>query len=154
QITDGMNHLSLNGVVHRNLTCASILVFNLDIVESKNLHIKICELDQAVCSGGKLHGNTAPLNTKLKVRPLRWMAPESLQYEQFSEKSDVWAFGVTMWEILSWASAPFSHIVDDAEVERRVLAGERLLMPSSSHPGTFEIAQECWKDAKAERPSF
>ena len=88
------------------------------------------------------------------TRPIRWMAPESIERRQYSEKSDVWAFGVTLWEIWTDGKVPYCTVTDDSLVGSKVLGGVRLPTPPPCPAAVYSIMLECWKEQKSERPSF
>ncbi|EKX51294.1 hypothetical protein GUITHDRAFT_66176 [Guillardia theta CCMP2712] len=110
QICDGMDQLSLLEVVHRDLAARNVLVFSLD-----------------------------PQDHLATARPVRLMVPESIERRQYSEKSDVWAFGVTMWLVWTYGKVPYWAITDDSLVGPRVVYGERLAAPSSCSPQVYLI---------------
>eukprot|EP00960_Hanusia_phi_P039119 753770-Hanusia_phi.AAC.3 len=102
QICNGMAHLALHQVVHRDLAARNVLVFSWDHNDQTSIHLKIADYGLAVMAS-KGYGKGATVSTAGSVaRPIRWMAPESITRRQYSEKSDVWAFGVTMWEIWTY----------------------------------------------------
>ncbi|EKX42892.1 hypothetical protein GUITHDRAFT_61191, partial [Guillardia theta CCMP2712] len=137
QICDGMVQLSLHEVVHRGLGARNVLVFSLDAQDHLGVSVKIADYA----------GWTA--------QPMRWMAPESIERRQFSQKSDVWAFGLTMWEVWTYGQIPYgSTITDDALVGSKVVDGERPAAPASCPAVVYTIMQECWKKEEEERPSF
>ena len=74
---------------------------------------------------------------------MRWMPPEAIDRRRWSEKSDVWAFGVTLWEILSDAMMPFRFVGSDELVAQRVCSGERLTQPDGSPPALYALLQLC-----------
>eukprot|EP00960_Hanusia_phi_P019262 568616-Hanusia_phi.AAC.1 len=82
------------------------------------------------------------------------MAPESIARRQYTDKSDVWAFGVTMWEMWTYGQVPYGAITDDEMVGQRVGQGLRLTAPSVCPAGVYEVMQACWRERKNERPSF
>ena len=88
--------------------------------------------------------------------PIRWMAPECF-HGKFSEKSDMWAFGVTMWELFTLAKEmPFSHF-DDEEVIHNALKTELyqgLSRPLACPEPVFEIMQQCWIIDPQQRSTF
>ncbi|KMQ85432.1 proto-oncogene tyrosine-protein kinase ros, partial [Lasius niger] len=84
--------------------------------------------------------------------PVRWMAPESLMDGIFTSKSDVWAFGVLMWEITSLGEQPYSIKTND-EVLQYVCEGGKLPKPLNCPPTLYKLMQHCWS-AENDRPNF
>ena len=85
--------------------------------------------------------------------PTRWMAPESILRRIYSKKTDVWAFGVFLYEVWTLAMIPYYLISDDREVARMVVNGERLQQPDSCPDHVYVIMQECWRTIHKDRPS-
>jgi serine/threonine protein kinase len=100
------------------------------------------------------------------VFPVKWSAPEVLEFQRFSIQSDVWAFGILLWELFSFGKIPYPGWTN-AEAVEKVLQGYRLPAPEESTPEVYKIMLvnflfflslltqlECWaKDVNA-RPSF
>ena len=84
--------------------------------------------------------------------PIRWMAIESITHKIFSEASDVWAFGIVMWEVASYGALPF-HDVHNVNVQEAVLGGKRLQRPPGCDEGYFAACRACWLVAE-KRPKF
>ncbi|CAG2211853.1 ALK [Mytilus edulis] len=85
--------------------------------------------------------------------PVRWMSPESFSEGMFSSKSDVWSFGVLMWEIFSYAQTPYGTD-NNTTVVTLILKGQRLQQPSACKPAIYDVMCSCWKTDPVERPSF
>lgn len=85
--------------------------------------------------------------------PIRWMAPESLYDNIFSVKSDVWSFGVLIWEVVTLGSTPYPGLAA-AEVMRRVRDGYRLDKPDHCRRELYNIMYYCWDKDPKERPTF
>ncbi|ROT61155.1 putative high affinity nerve growth factor receptor-like, partial [Penaeus vannamei] len=96
QIASGMEYLSSQHFVHRDLACRNCLV-------GENLCVKISDFgmsrDVYTCDYYKVGGS--------RMLPVRWMAPESIMYGKFTLESDVWSFGVVLWEIYSFGKQPY-----------------------------------------------
>lgn len=85
--------------------------------------------------------------------PIRWMAPESLFDNIFTTKTDVWSFGILMWEIVTLGSTPYPGLAA-AEVMRRVRDGYRLEKPEHCKREMYNIMFYCWDKDPTERPTF
>jgi hypothetical protein len=85
------------------------------------------------------------------------MPPESILRGQWSEKSDVWAFAVTVWEMFSHSQVPYTFIYSDSEVGQLVVEGHRLerpMTPTECPPGVFGVMLKCWEQQAKARPTF
>lgn len=86
--------------------------------------------------------------------PMRWMAPESLEDNEFSTASDVWSFGVLMWEMYNPSEIPYSDIKDAARLGIKLYRGVRLTIPKAYPPKVERIMKACWQEDPTMRPSF
>ena len=84
----------------------------------------------------------------------KWMAIESLNYRTFSTQSDVWSFGVLMWEIFSLCQIPYWATNTTSQLIRQLQAGERLEKPENASNAIGRIMSDCWKLEPNERPTF
>ncbi|XP_017079928.2 tyrosine kinase receptor Cad96Ca [Drosophila eugracilis] len=142
QVAKGMEYLTSRGIIHRDLAARNILItddhtckvadfgFARDVITSKIYERK---------SEGKL--------------PIRWMATESLYDNIFSVKSDIWSFGILMWEIVTLGSTPYPGI-SAADVMRKVRDGYRLEKPEHCRRELYNIMYYCWSHDPQERPLF
>ncbi|KAH8410688.1 hypothetical protein KR222_005137, partial [Zaprionus bogoriensis] len=90
---------------------------------------------------------------KRHALPIRWMAPESLQFHLFTTETDIWAFGIVLWEIATLGSTPYSHLTG-REVIRRVPQGLRPELPKESRHEFYSLMSRCWHKEPHMRPSF
>ena len=86
--------------------------------------------------------------------PMRWMAPESLEDNGFSTASDVWSFGVVLWEMYNPSEIPYNTIKDTARLAMKICKGLRLLIPEVYPLKVQRIMKACWQEAPTQRPSF
>ena len=84
---------------------------------------------------------------------IRYLAPEAIERGRFSEKTDVWAFGVTMWEILTHGKIPYFGIPRDEDVITHVLRRGRLQRPEGCPGALWGIVEGCWVDGVVSHPS-
>ncbi|XP_029158097.1 receptor-like tyrosine-protein kinase kin-16 [Nylanderia fulva] len=96
---------------------------------------------------------SSKLEDKGKPIPVRWMAPEALEDGIYTSKSDVWAFGVLMWEITSLGKRPYPEIIDDGKIMEHVCAGNILSKPSHCPEELYNLMTTCWNEAE-NRPNF
>ena len=92
------------------------------------------------------------------MRRIRWMSPEAILWSTWTEKSDVWAFGVVLWELFTHGNLPYSSLYTqcDLEVGKLVVAGHRLsrpLSPVECPLGIFVVMQKCWQEQVEKRPT-
>uniref|UniRef100_A0A7E4UWN8 Tyrosine-protein kinase n=1 Tax=Panagrellus redivivus TaxID=6233 RepID=A0A7E4UWN8_PANRE len=144
EIADGMCYLESQWVVHKDLAARNCLL-------SKNDSIKISDFGLSII---REKGTAATDQTRTKV-PCRWMAPETLrQPPRYSSKSDVWAFGVTVYEIFAYGSQPYKGIRSQHDVRVGVRNGTLRLKPPEGTPDYIaEIMGMCFELVET-RPSF
>ena len=92
------------------------------------------------------------------MRQIRWMSPEAILWRTWTEKSEVWAFGVVLWELFTHGNLPYSSLYTqcDLEVGKLVVAGHRLsrpLSPAECPLGLFVVMQKCWQEQAQHRPT-
>ena len=148
QICQGMEKLASEGVVHRDLAARNVLLFHYDPTNPAATSVKVTDFGLSVgmygCTHATVQGNQLPY---------RYLSPEAIRRRRFSEKSDVWAFGVTMWEILTNGSFPYA-LVTDSDILAHVFGGGRLPRPDDCPDDLWSIVQRCWATPPAERPTF
>jgi len=126
-------------VIHRDLKTQNILI-------NENWNAQLCDFGISREMGSDL------TMTKVIGTP-RWNAPEVLDGDSYSEKVDVYSFGIVMWELIA-RKLPFEEITKQSELEDHIIEGNRPLVPPYCPPIYKEIMERCWKAAPEERPSF
>ena len=142
RVASAMRFLELNKVVHRDLAARNVLVGT-----SLN-DVKVADLGAL----RSLH-RADEYVAKKDHFPFRWMAPEALRLAAFSHKSDVWAFGVLLWEVTAYAKTPFG-VLSMKEVAEGVMDGLRLEKNPFTPEGMYDIMLRCWDTEPARRPCF
>ena len=85
--------------------------------------------------------------------PLRWMAPESVEYRQFSTASDIWSYGILLWEMFNPTEIPYSEF-SNVQFPAKVVQGHTLPIPCQCPQTVAKIMKSCWHLIPSERPSF
>jgi len=139
-IAAGMSHLASENIVHRDLAARNVLL-------SKDLQAKICDFGMSRVLGEGQDSN----NTNATVGPVKWMSPEAILKRQYSEKSDVWSYGVVLYEILT-RQAPHKALTP-LQVAAKIHAGLTVDVPEGV-PVISELMLECFKFESSNRPTF
>lgn len=142
QVALGMEHLSNGRFVHRDLAARNCLVS-----AQRQVKVSALSLSKDVYNSEYYHFRQAWI-------PLRWMPPEAVLEDEFSTKSDVWSFGVLMWEVFTHGEMPYSPQADD-EVLAGLQSGKTKLPPPEGCPARLaKLMQRCWAPSPKDRPSF
>ena len=153
QVIDAMIFLAYNGVIHGDLACCNVLVFRLDPNEPQRNIVKVTDFGISRHSSLYAPTNTSA-RTTINIVPTRYVAPEVLLNEQYSEKSDVYSMGVLIWEAYSRGKIPWTSISSDDEVKRRVVRGEKLTKPNNCSANIWSIVEKCFTFDVTARPTF
>lgn len=140
----GMEYLERQRVVHRDLAARNVLI-------SAEGTAKVADFGLAR-AGAALEDPAEAARLQAKL-PIKWTAPEALKYNKFSNKSDMWSFGILLWEIYSFGRVPYPRI-PLAEVVRHVERGYRMEAPEGCPPGPYELMRAAWHADPASRPTF
>eukprot|EP00803_Ostreobium_quekettii_P002341 evm.model.scf_47.1 EVM.evm.TU.scf_47.1 scf_47:4525-13989(-) len=149
QICQAMSQLAKENVLHRDLAARNVLVQSL-----KPPCVKVSDfgLSKYVSPSIKSQISSGCIMNHL---PVRWIPPEVMRHLEWSEKSDVWAFGVTLWEVFSDGKEPYAaEGLSDVEVVDKVLKGEHLPKPAGCPEAMYEMMLDCWHAKPSDRPNF
>ncbi|XP_066520208.1 tyrosine-protein kinase receptor Tie-1 isoform X2 [Hoplias malabaricus] len=138
-VATGMHYLSDKQFIHRDLAARNVLV-------GENLVAKIADF-------GLSRGEEVYVKKTMGRLPVRWMAIESLNYSVYTTKSDVWSFGVLLWEIVSLGGTPYCGMTC-AELYEKLPQGYRMEKPRNCDDEVYELMRQCWRDRPYERPPF
>uniref|UniRef100_A0A8D0G8A3 Tyrosine-protein kinase receptor TYRO3 n=1 Tax=Sphenodon punctatus TaxID=8508 RepID=A0A8D0G8A3_SPHPU len=141
-IASGMEYLSSKNFIHRDLAARNCM---LD--ENMNVCVADFGLSKKIYSGDYYRQGCA---SKL---PVKWLALESLADNLYTMHSDVWAFGVTMWEIVTRGQTPYAGI-ENAEIYNYLISGNRLKQPPECLEDVYDLMCRCWHSEPKLRPSF
>uniref|UniRef100_A0AAR2IX06 Focal adhesion kinase 1 n=1 Tax=Pygocentrus nattereri TaxID=42514 RepID=A0AAR2IX06_PYGNA len=141
QLSTALAYLESKRFVHRDIAARNVLVSSVDCVKLGDFGLSRYMEDSSYykASKGKL--------------PIKWMAPESINFRRFTSSSDVWMFGVCMWEILMYGIKPFQGVKNN-DVIGRIENGERLAMPPNCPPTLYSLMTKCWAYDPSKRPRF
>ncbi|KAG9260267.1 ephrin type-A receptor 8-like [Astyanax mexicanus] len=142
-IAAGMTYLSDLGYVHRDLAARNILV-------NSNL---VCKVSDFGLSRVLEDDPDAAYTTTGGKIPIRWTAPEAIAYRKFSSSSDVWSYGVVMWEVMSYGERPYWNLTN-RDVIKSVEEGYRLPAPMGCPGALHTLMLDCWQKDRNERPRF
>ncbi|XP_032220316.1 focal adhesion kinase 1 isoform X2 [Nematostella vectensis] len=141
QLSTAMSYLESKNFVHRDIAARNVLVCSHKCVKLADFGLSRWVEEQAYykASKGKL--------------PIKWMAPESINFRRFTSASDAWMFGVCIWEILMYGIKPFQGVKNN-DVIGKIEQGERLALPPNCPPALYHLMTECWSYEPSKRPSF
>lgn len=158
QICAAMEAVSKAGVVHRDLAAHNVLVFS-----EQPICVKITDFGMSVDDPGHVRSKVeTPSNRHESVDVIvsvRWAPPEILSAHAawaapWSEKSDVWSFGVTVWQVYSMGEVPYTLAMSDSAVKSRVMAGQVLPVPHGCAPEMMTFMNMCFTFKASDRPAF
>ncbi|XP_077881679.1 ephrin type-A receptor 8 isoform X3 [Ictidomys tridecemlineatus] len=139
----GMRYLSDLGYIHRDLAARNVLVDGNLVCKVSDFGLsRVLEDDP----------NAAYTTTGGKI-PIRWTAPEAIAFRTFSSASDVWSFGVVMWEVLAYGERPYWNMTN-RDVISSVEEGYRLPAPMGCPRALHQLMLDCWQKDRAQRPRF
>lgn len=142
QISYGLEYLSQKGFVHRDVAARNVLVH--EKVNAKIGDFGLCRYIYAESANYKAKGGRLPV---------KWMSPEAIKFYEFTTKSDVWSFGILMFEIITLGGSPYPGIQPDDMMEY-LENGGRMEQPDNCPYEYYEVMKSCWHRDPQCRPEF
>ncbi|XP_037941645.1 focal adhesion kinase 1-like, partial [Teleopsis dalmanni] len=141
QLSTALSYLESKKFVHRDIAARNVLVSSPTCIKLADFGLSRWVSDQSY-----YHSSMCKL-------PIKWMAPESINFRRFTTASDVWMFGVCCWEILMLGVKPF-HGIKNNDVITKLENGERLPLPNNCPPRLYSLMSQCWMFEPTKRPNF
>ncbi|KRT84023.1 Immunoglobulin [Oryctes borbonicus] len=143
QVSRGMEYLVSRRVLHGDLASRNILL-------TANNIVKICDFGLAK----RMYKNDNYRKTGSGPLPIKWMSIESMRDNVFSTQSDVWSFGIVLWEFFSLARTPYPGMAADERILQKLVEGYRMDQPTYATKEIYSLMLNCWETDPLNRPTF
>ena len=143
QIASGMAYLEEQYYIHMDLIARNIYVGEENVIKIDHFGATHVTANNDFIYNAK----------KGTIYPLRWTAPEGFLFSKFSIKSDVWSYGIVLYELITHGQLPYPGMNND-EIEAKLVKGYRMPPPAGCPDSLYQIMMDCWKQDPKERPTF
>nr|XP_019966131.1 PREDICTED: ephrin type-A receptor 4-A-like isoform X1 [Paralichthys olivaceus] len=151
-IASGMKYLSDMSYVHRDLAARNILVNSNLVCKVSDFGLSRVLEDDPEAAYTTREATGTYLSPGGKI-PIRWTAPEAIAFRKFTTASDVWSYGIVMWEVVSYGERPYWDM-NNQDVIKAIEEGYRLPAPMDCPVVLHQLMLDCWERDRAERPTF
>ncbi|XP_061541250.1 macrophage colony-stimulating factor 1 receptor [Phycodurus eques] len=143
QVAQGLEFLAAKNCIHRDVAARNILLTDHRVAK--------------ICDFGLARDIMSDTNYVVKGNarlPVKWMAPESIFDCVYTVQSDVWSYGILLWEIFSLGKSPYPSMAVDSSFYKMVKRGYQMCQPDFAPPEIYDIMKMCWNLEPTERPTF
>lgn len=143
QVAQGLDFLSTRNCIHRDVAARNVLLTDHRVA-------KICDFGLA----RDIRNDDSYIVQGNARLPVKWMSPESIFQCVYTVQSDVWSYGVLLWEIFSMGKSPYPNVAVDTKFYKMIQDGFHMTRPDFAPPQMYELMTLCWSLEPTDRPTF